>query len=45
VCSSPGRLKPKTMKLVFVASPISTQYQGERAKRGWFGIRIPNVYE
>jgi hypothetical protein len=24
--SSPGRVKPKSIKLVFVASPLSTQY-------------------
>jgi hypothetical protein len=29
------RVKPKTMKLVFVASLLSTQYEGERAKTGW----------
>ena len=29
--------KSKTIKLVFVASPQSTQ--GERAKTGWLGIR------
>ena len=27
------------MKLVFVASPLSTQHLGERAKTGWLGIR------
>jgi hypothetical protein len=27
-------------KLVFVASPLSAQHQGERAKTGWLGIRI-----
>jgi hypothetical protein len=26
--------------LVFVASPISTQHYGERAKIGWLGIII-----
>jgi hypothetical protein len=26
--------------LVFVASPLSTHYQGERTKTGWLGIRI-----
>jgi hypothetical protein len=26
---------PKTMKLVFVASPLSKQHLGERAKTGW----------
>jgi hypothetical protein len=35
-----GRVKPKTLKLVFVASPLSTQHLGERAKTGWLGIRI-----
>ena len=30
----------KTIKLVFVASPLSTQHKGERAKTGWLGIRI-----
>ena len=38
--SSPGRVKPKTIKLVFAASPISIQQKGERAKTGWLGIRI-----
>jgi len=32
-----GRVKPKTMQLIFVASP---QHSGERAKTGWLGIRI-----
>ena len=32
--------KPKTMKLVSVASPLSTQHKGERAKTGWLWIRI-----
>jgi len=40
VGSSPDRVKPKAMKLVFVASPLSTQHSGERAKTGWLGIRI-----
>jgi hypothetical protein len=26
--------------VVFVASPLSTQHYGERAKIGWLGIRI-----
>jgi hypothetical protein len=26
--------------LVFVASPLNTQHEGERAKTGWLGIRI-----
>ena len=32
--------KPKTTKLVFVASPLSTQHYGVKAKTGWLGIRI-----
>jgi hypothetical protein len=40
VGSSPGRVIPKTIKLVFVASPLSTQHKGERAKTGWLRIRI-----
>jgi hypothetical protein len=36
----PGEVKPKTIKLVFVASPLSTQYYRDRAKTGWLGIRI-----
>jgi hypothetical protein len=28
----PGWVKPKTIKLVFVASPLSTQHKGVRAK-------------
>jgi hypothetical protein len=31
VGSSPGRVKPKTKKMVFVASLLSTQHEGERA--------------
>jgi hypothetical protein len=34
------RVSAKTIKLVFVASPLSTQHTGERAKTGWLGIRI-----
>ena len=41
---SPGRVKPKTIKLVFVASPLNSQYSGERANTGWFGIRIMCPY-
>jgi len=37
---SPGRVKARTIKLVFVASPLSTQHYRERAKIGWLGIRI-----
>jgi hypothetical protein len=36
----PRRIKPKTIKLIFVASPLSTPHYGERAKIGWLGIRI-----
>ena len=38
--SSPGRVTPKTIKLVFVDSPLSTQHKGKRAKPGWLGVRI-----
>ena len=40
--SSPGPVKPKTIKFVFVASPLimSMQHKGERAKTCWFGIKI-----
>jgi hypothetical protein len=40
VSSSPGRVKPNTMILVVIASPLSMQHQGERAKTGWLEIRI-----
>jgi hypothetical protein len=36
----PGRVKQKTMKLVFVAFLQSTQHLGERTKTSWLGIRI-----
>ena len=36
----PLRVKPKTMKFVFVASPLSMQLYGIKAKTGWLGIRI-----
>ena len=39
-CWSPGQVKSKTIKLVFVASPLSMQPKGERAKTGWLRIRI-----
>jgi len=36
-----GRVKPKTIKCVFVPSPLITQhYQGVRAKTGRLGVRI-----
>ena len=38
--SSHDRIKPNTIKRVFVASTISMQYSGERGKIGWLGIRI-----
>ena len=38
--SSHGRVKLKTIKLVFVASPLSMQHSGVRTKTYWFGIRI-----
>jgi len=34
------RAKPKTIKLEFVTSPLSTQHEGERAKTDWLRIRI-----
>ena len=37
---SPDRVKPKTIKLVFVAFPLSTQHSGVRAKTSWLGIGI-----
>jgi len=40
VGSSPGQVKQKATNLVFVASPLSTQHWGERAKNGWLRIRI-----
>jgi hypothetical protein len=33
-------VKPKTIKLVFVASLLSTQHKGERAKTASLGIRM-----
>jgi hypothetical protein len=37
--SDPSQVKPKNIKFVFVASPLSTQH-GVRAKIGWLGIRL-----
>jgi hypothetical protein len=37
---NPGLVKPKTITLVFVATPLSTYREGERAKTGWLRIRI-----
>ena len=36
----PDWIKQKTITLVFVASLLSTQHYGQRAKTGWLGIRI-----
>jgi len=36
----PGRIKQKTMQLVFVASLLRTQLEGGRRKTGWVGIGI-----
>jgi hypothetical protein len=33
-------VKPKTIKLIFAASPLSSPQSGVRAKTGWLGIRI-----
>jgi len=40
VDSSPDRVKPMTIKLVFVASLLSTQHYEERANVGWIEITI-----
>jgi hypothetical protein len=29
-----------TIKLVFIASPVSTQHYGVKSNTGWLGIRI-----
>jgi hypothetical protein len=34
----------KTIKLVFFASPLSTQHYGEGAKTGWLGIGIISIH-
>jgi len=39
----PDRVKPKTMKLVFVESLLNMQHQGERPKTRWLVIRIINI--
>ena len=36
----PGRVKPKIITLVFVASPLSTQHKGVSVMTGWLGITI-----
>ena len=40
VGSSPDRVKSKTLKLVYIASPLIAQQKGERTKTGGLGIRI-----
>jgi hypothetical protein len=40
MCSSPGRVNPKNIKFVFVASRLSTQHLGVIAKTSWLGIKI-----
>ena len=37
------RFKPKTMKLVFVESPLNIQHLGDRPKTRWLVIRIINI--
>ena len=39
-----NQVKSKTIKLVFVASLLSTQHTGERAQTGWLGIKIMCPY-
>ena len=34
------RVKPKTINLVFVASPLNTHHWVEKAKSGWLVINI-----
>ena len=38
--SIPGRVKPKTLKFIFAASPQSTKHLGVRAKTGQPRVRI-----
>ena len=40
---NPFQIKPKTLKLVFAASPLSAQHLGVRAKTGWPRVRIMYV--
>jgi len=40
VGSSPGQDKPKTIKLKFAVSLLSTQHKEVGAEAGWLGIRI-----
>jgi hypothetical protein len=36
----PDLVKPETINVVFVASPLSMQLKRQRAKTGWLGNRI-----
>ena len=36
----PQSVKPKSIKLIFVASPLTMRHSGERTKTGWLWIRI-----
>jgi hypothetical protein len=38
------RVKPKNIKLRFVASPLSTQYYGVRAKKGWINVSTRGLF-
>ena len=38
--SIPSWIKPKTIKLKFAASPLSTQHWGGMARTGWLGIMM-----
>ena len=38
--SNPGRVKPKIIRLVCVASPLNKQHFRVIAKIGWLGIRL-----
>ena len=42
---SPDRVKPKTVKLVFVASPLNMLNKKEGANTGWFVQNQTNVSE
>jgi hypothetical protein len=46
MCSSPNRVKPKNIKLVFVASPLNTpHYFKERENKDWLALNQDNVSE
>ena len=36
----PGQMKPKALKVVFAACPLSMQHSRVRVKTGWLEIRI-----